>query len=328
MKNKRSLVTGAAGFLGSHLIDQLIQLEHEVIAIDILPLEDWVNLSQWKDSSQLKCIQQDITKLDQESSDFNEIDYVFHLAGIECAIDSYNNPEHYFQTNVIGTVKVLEACKRAFVKKVIFASSFEVYGNSSTPTLETDELNPLSPSALSKKLAEESLFHWAKSFNFEATALRIFNAFGPRCKSASSFGNGFEAWMKQTLEKLPLTFRGEKEQLVDFIYCTDVANAFVTAALLEGSAEVYNIGSGKPHSLQDIATLLKSNHTREANSNLPPQRIWADISKFQFDSNWQPRVPLSSGIEFSLKQIDQWKGSKTWDQKELEKFLALHNKRT
>ncbi len=321
MENKRSLVTGAAGFLGSHLVDKLIKAGHDVIALDILPLEERQNLSQWKDSPRLTHSQRDITQLQENEDIFKEVDTVFHLAGKECATDSLNNPTEYFNINVIGTMKVLQACKNAQVKKVVYASSFEVYGDSSTPTLETDPQYPLSPSALSKKTAEEMVFHWAEIFQFEAVALRIFNAFGPRYKSHKSFGNGFEAWMKQSLQDKPLTFIGEKDQIVDFIYCTDVANAFLTASEEVKSGEAYNIGSGKPHSLQEIANFLRSNSIHDNSTHLHSQKSWADISKFQFDSNWQPRVPLSSGIEFSLEVVKEWENSKTWDHDELEKFL-------
>lgn len=321
MKNKRSLVTGAAGFLGSHLVDQLIKLDHDVIALDILPIDQWKNLDHWRSSPKLSCVEKDIIQIQEDDSNFKEVDFVFHLAGMECAATSFTKPDNYYNTNVLGTLKVLQACRYSFVKKVVFASSFEVYGNANTPTLETDELAPISPSGLSKKHAEESLFHWAEHFDFEAVSLRIFNAYGPRYRSGESFGNGFEAWMKQTKENQPLTFKGKKEQVVDFIYCTDVANAFVIAALEGQTGQAYNIGSGKPHELQEIATLLKSNNLVETGPITEPERIWADISKFQFDSNWQPRVPLATGIEFSIEVEEQWNDSKIWDAKNLDQFL-------
>jgi UDP-glucose 4-epimerase len=321
MKNKRSLVTGAAGFLGSHLVDQLIKLDHDVVAIDILPIEKWENLRHWEGSPKLFKISKDITQIKPNGDDLGEIDYIFHLAGKEGPTQSLIDPTTFFNTNVIGTLKALELARNLRPSKFVFASSFDIYGKANTPTLETDDLAPTNPSALSKKNAEELVFHWSKVFDFEATALRIFEAYGPRCKDAENFGSGFGAWMNQIQNQQPLTFCGEKGKLVDFIYCTDVANAFVTAATQGKNGEAYNIGSGKPHSYEEVATLLKASHYEVTLSAAHSSDVWADISKFQFDSNWQPRVPLSNGFEFSLEDSEQWKGTKKWNSKDLHHFL-------
>ena len=321
MKNNRSLVTGAAGFLGSHLVDQLIKLDHEVVALDILPIDQWTNLSHWENSPKLKRIQIDINQILTSDPNFKDIDFIFHLAGIECSTRSLIEPELFFGTNVMGTMKVLEAAKESGAKRIIYASSSEVYGEANTPTLETDQLCPQSPSALSKMQAEENIFHWSSLFNIEAVSLRIFNCYGPRDNSISSFGNGFASLIAQAIQKTPLTFSGEKEQVVDFVYCTDVANAFVTAATQGRDGEAYNIGSGKPHTLEEVATLLKSNQSEFIASKADIEKVWADISKFQFDSNWQPRVPLASGIEFCLEESSKLKNNKTWNSKELIQFL-------
>jgi UDP-glucose 4-epimerase len=316
-----SIVTGAAGFLGSHVVDLLLKNKHHVIAIDNLSNGTWDNLSHWSDEKLLERHNLDIRSLSQDHPLFRNIDYVFHLAGQECDLTSLHNPEPFFETNVQGSLKVLQASLQSQLKAFVFASSSSIYGNAQTPTLEKDRPNPQSPSALSKHMAEQSIFHWGHLYGFKAISLRIFNAYGPRSVSSNFPGNEFTQLMSHKFNNSKAIILGSESQERDFIFCTDVANAFLTAAEEGSSQALYNIGSGKSFSLYQLCTLLKLKREVLPVKNIWPQKSWADISKFQFDCNWQPRVPFESGIQFSLDVLPAWKDSKRWGINDLEKLI-------
>lgn len=317
----RSLVTGAAGFLGSHLVDLLMKEGHEVIAIDNEINGNWKNLEQWFENPRFKKVNQDILEIAPEDENFRNLDFIFHLAGLESPVTSLKSPEIFYSTNVHGTVKVLQAAKQSDLKKFIFAGSSAVYGDASTPTLETDGVAPMTPSCLSKMQAEESVFHWGDVYEFPTNSLRIFNAYGPRDFAKIYPNSVFSIWMQQKANNQPLTIVGDGTHARDFVYCTDVANAFLIAAMEGKDGEVYNIGSGKPSTLNEITDCIKGKKSFIKNKEDEPDKTWADISKIQFDCNWQPRIPLESGVEFSLDVLKDWSDGPSWDQEKLNHYF-------
>ena len=320
-KTIKSVVTGAAGFLGSHLVDQLMKEGHEVVAIDNELNGSWSNLSQWHENPRFHKVHKDILEIQSDDNDFKNCNYVFHLAGLECPVTSINNPEIFFSTNIHGTVKVLQASKQSDLKKFVYAGSSSVYGDASTPTLETDSISPMTPSCLTKSQAEEICLHWGEVFEIPVNGLRIFNAYGPRDKTKIYPGSAFSIWMKQKNQDQPLTVVGDGSHARDFVYCTDVANAFYIAALEGKDGEIYNIGSGKAVTLNEITDRIKGKKLFIKNKEDEPVKTWADISKFQFDCNWQPRTPMESGVEFSLDVLEDWKGDNNWDENNLSEFF-------
>lgn len=318
---KRSLVTGAAGFLGSHLVDQLIKEGHDVIGIDNEINGSWKNLEQWANNPRFKKVHMDILNIQSDDNNFKNLDYVFHLAALECPITSLEKPEIFFTTNIHGTVKVLQASKQSNLQKFVYASSAAIYGDASTPTLETDSINPMTPSCLTKSQAEDIVFHWGDLFNIPTNSLRIFTAFGPRDFSKLYPGSAVGIWLKQKLKGKPLTVIGNGDHARDFVYCTDVANAFYIAALEGKDSEVYNIGSGQATTLNEFTDLLKAKKSYIKDKIDEPQKTWGDISKFQFGCNWQPRIPLTSGVEFSLDVLSDWKDAPDWDEESLNNFF-------
>lgn len=317
----KSIVTGAAGFLGSHLVDQLMKADHEVVAIDNEINGSWSNLEQWFENPRFKKVHKDILEIQNDDENFRDCDYVFHLAGLECPVTSLNKPEIFFSTNIHGTVKILQASKQSDLKKFVYAGSSSVYGDASTPTLETDGTSPMTPSCLTKSQAEDIAFHWGEVFDFPVVSLRIFNAYGPRDKTKLYPGSAFSIWMKQKCNEQALTVVGDGTHARDFIYCTDVANAFYIAALEGKADEVYNIGSGKAISLNEFTDRIKGKKLFLKNKEDEPTKTWADISKFQFDCNWQPRIPLESGVEFSLDVLNDWKDDISWNEENLNQFF-------
>lgn len=320
-KPLRSLVTGAAGFLGSHLVDLLMKEGHEVIGIDNETNGNWKNLEQWLQNPRFTKVHQDILEISSDDENFRNLDFIFHLAGLESPTTSLKSPEIFYSTNVHGTVKVLQAAKQSKLQKFVFAGSSAVYGDASTPTLETDHVSPMTPSCLSKMQAEESVFHWGDVFEFPTNSLRIFNAYGPRDIAKIYPNSVFSIWMQQKANGQPLTIVGDGSHARDFVYCTDVANAFLVIAKEGKNGELYNIGSGKPTTLNEITDCIKGKKSFIKNKEDEPNKTWADISKIQFDCNWQPRIPLESGVEFSLDVLQDWSSGLSWDQDKVNHYF-------
>jgi UDP-glucose 4-epimerase len=294
---------------------------HEVIALDNETNGNWDNLKQWHQNPRFKKVHQDILEIQSDDENFRGLDYVFHLAGIESPITSLKSPEIFYSTNVHGTVKVLQAARQSELKNFLYAGSSAVYGDASTPTLETDAVGPMTPSCLTKLQAEEAVFHWGDVFGFPTNSLRIFNSYGPRDHAKIYPNSVFSIWMQQKANDQPLTIVGDGSHARDFIYCTDVANAFWVTAKEGKNGEIYNIGSGKATTLNEITDCIKGKKAFIKNLKDEPNKTWADISKIQFDCNWQPRIPLESGVEFSLDVLEDWASDPLWDQEKLSYYF-------
>ena len=320
--NNKCLVTGAAGFLGSHLVDLLIEKGYHVIGIDNEINGNWKKLKHLEGHENFKKVHQDINDIAPDDENFRDLDFIFHLAAIECPVLSIKNPEIFFSTNVTGTLKVCQAARQSKnLKKLIYASSSAIYGDANTPTLESDPIEPLTPSCLSKAHGEDLVFHWGEIYGYPTNSLRIFNAYGPRSQTKLYFGSVFNIWFQQTLDKKPLTVVGDGTSARDFIYCTDVANAFLVAALEGKDKETYNIGSGKPTELNMIIEKLSNKRIELKQQKDQRPRTWANITKFEFDCRWQPRIPLENGIEFTKEAIQEWKDFPVWDEEKLNQFF-------
>lgn len=321
MSKIKALVTGGAGFLGSHLCEYLLDKDWEVVCIDNLSSGTLGALDNVMNNSSFHFEEMDIFDLTPETAFLDDINYVFHLAGIESEQSSILSPTDYFRTNVLGTVKVLEATKSQNLKKFLYAASSTCYGVPRVPTLETDSLIPISPSALSKIQGEQAVFHWSHIYGVESCSLRIFDAYGPRCYSKNSFNNLFGIWMKQKILDQSFTMPGDGEIKRDFVYCEDVCQAFYLAALEGKNTECYNVGSGKPRTLNELMNLLKGKPNYLNNISKAFYHTWADLSKIQYDTNWAPRFSLEKGVEFSLKHLDSWENAPLWTEDRITEFL-------
>ena len=195
----KSLVTGGAGFIGSNLVDKLVQMNHEVIVLDNLSTGKLSNLK--KNKNKIKFFKLDIlNKKKNINKYFKNVKWVFHMAGKANMIQSISNPISYFDTNVVGTLNVLEASKKAKVKKFIYAASASCYGNPNKfPTKESCNINPQNPYALTKHLGEQLVMNWAKIYSMPNISLRFFNIYGP--KSTSDYGAVFSVFLNQKEKK-------------------------------------------------------------------------------------------------------------------------------
>ncbi len=314
MKKKISLVTGGAGFIGSHTVDNLIENNYEVRVIDNLLNSNLNNLQKHNNDSNLKFENLDINKVTGNEKIFNDVDYVFHFAGIGDIVPSIENPKDYFKTNLNGTINILEGVRNKNIIKLVYAASSSCYGLANTPTDEFHKINTEYPYALSKYLGEQATFHWGKVYKLNVNSIRIFNAYGRRVKTKGAYGAVFGVFLKQKLENKPFTIVGDGNQTRDFIFSTDVAEAFRLCAESQYINQIYNLGNGEPKSINYIAELIGGKKTFIPERPGEPNCTWANIDKISKDLNFYPKVSIEEGIQIMLDNIDDWKNAPLWDQ--------------
>jgi UDP-glucose 4-epimerase len=310
---KNCIVTGGAGFIGSHLVDLLLSKNYKVIVIDNLSGGRLENLKHHKNNKKLILKKIDINKINKKNKIFKHVDYVFHLAGIGDIVPSIEDPEKYMMTNIQGTVNILEAARYFSVKKFIYAASSSCYGINNNRTAENEQINPQYPYALSKYLGEQTALHWHKVYGLPVNSIRIFNAYGPRVRTTGVYGAVFGVFFKQKLEKKPLTVIGNGKQSRDFIYVTDVAKAFLKAATSRKVGEIFNLGSDKPQSINKLVNLIGGKKIFIPNRPGEPKKTWANIRKIKNMLKWKPTVNFEEGVKEMLKQINNWKNAPLWN---------------
>ena len=306
-----ALVTGGAGFIGSHLVDALLAEDISVRVVDNYSTGRPENLAHV--SGKVEIIEADIAKSGSWQKSIQGADWVFHLGALADIVPSIQRPEDYFLANVNGTFNVLEAARNAGVKRFIYAASSSCYGiPESYPTAESAEISPQYPYALTKRLGEELVMHWAQLYNLPAIALRLFNVYGPRSRTSGTYGAVFGVFLAQKLAGKPFTVVGDGTQTRDFTYVTDVASAFLTAAKSSSYAEIYNVGSGETVSVNRLVELLGGEVTYIPKRPGEPDCTYADITKIRRELKWQPKVNIKHGVDNVLANIDYWKSAPVW----------------
>jgi UDP-glucose 4-epimerase len=306
----RCLVTGGSGFIGSHLVEQLVKLGHQVTVLDNFCTGKIKNLKNVK--KKIRIIEIDISNSNLEKY-FKKIDYVFHLAALADIVPSINNPKNYFESNVVGTFNVLEACRKNNIKKVIYLASSTCYGiPDKYPTPENYKINPQYPYALTKYFGELLTLHWAKVYKLKFISLRLFNVYGTRSRTSGSYGAVFGVFLAQKLAKKPFTIVGNGKQKRDFTYVSDVVEAIIKAIKSKKFNKIYNVGSGKSISVNHIANLLKGKRVYIPKRPGEPNMTFADIKKISKDLKWYPKINISEGVNLILKNIYLWKDAPVW----------------
>ena len=306
-----AVVTGGAGFIGSHLVDALLAENIKVRIVDNYSTGRPENLTHV--SGKVDVIEADIAFGGSWQKSIQDADWVFHLGALADIVPSIQRPEDYFQANVNGTFNVLEAAKHAQVQRFVYAASSSCYGIPDIyPTSEFAEIRPQYPYALTKRLGEELVMHWAQVYQLPAVALRLFNVYGTRSRTSGTYGAVFGVFLAQKLANKPFTVVGDGTQTRDFTYVTDVANAFLTAAKSSRCGEIYNVGSGQTISVNRLVELLVGEVTYIPKRPGEPDCTFADITKIRHDLNWQPKVNIKKGVERVLENIDYWKSAPVW----------------
>jgi UDP-glucose 4-epimerase len=308
----RAVVTGGAGFIGSHMVDLLVDRGFDVRVVDNLATGRLENLAHHRGNPRVSFRQADMVDLPATDTVFDDADYVFHFGGIGDIVPSIERPLAYMRANVDGTLAVLEGARRAGVRKLVYAASSSCYGLAAVPTAEDAPIDPRYPYALSKYLGEQAALHWAKVYRLPVVSLRIFNAYGPRVRTTGAYGAVFGVFLAQKLAGRPFTVVGDGTQRRDFVFVTDVARAFLAAAESSVTGEVFNVGAGNPQSVNRLVELLGGPVVHVPKRPGEPDCTWADIGKITRCLGWKPLVTFEEGVAEMMKRIDDWRGAPLW----------------
>ena len=307
----KSIVTGGAGFIGSHLVDSLLNENFEVTVIDNFSTGHPENLAHVREK--IKLVEGGLAVQGAWKKEFSNIDWVLHLAALADIVPSIQQPEAYFRANVDGTFNVLQAAQNAGAKRFIYIASSSCYGIPDIyPTSEDAEIRPQYPYALTKWIGEELVMHWAQVYSFPALSLRLFNVYGPRSRTSGTYGAVFGVFLGQKLANKPYTIVGDGEQTRDFTFVSDVAQAIFTAAKSDRTGQIYNVGSGTTVSVNRLVELLGGEKVCIPKRPGEPDSTFAEISKIRSELGWEPKVSIEEGVAEILKHIDYWKDAPVW----------------
>jgi UDP-glucose 4-epimerase len=309
----RCVVTGGAGFIGSHLVDRLAGEGHEVVVVDNFATGRRENLARHASSKSVRIEAADIAESAPVEAAVEGADWVFHLAGLADIVPSIEKPFAYHRANVDGTVTVLEASRRAKVKRFIYAASSSCYGiPDAYPTPESAPLRPMYPYAFTKLTGENYALHWSRVYGLPVVSLRLFNVYGPRSRTTGAYGAVFGVFLAQKLAGKPFTVVGDGLQSRDFTFVTDVAAAFARAAASSVTGEVMNVGTGKPQTVSRLVDLLGGDVVHLPKRPGEPDCTQADVSKIRSLLGWAAKVPFEQGVGEMLASIDLWKDAPVW----------------
>lgn len=296
------LVTGGAGFIGSHLTDKLIEEGHQVKIIDDISTGKKENLNP-----DAEFIQEDIRSLEKIKPHFEGIDYVFHVAALPRVQESVINPIETNEVNITGTLNVLIAARDAKVKRVIYSASSSAYGDPiSLPLKEDMKPDPKSPYGLQKYVGEEYCKLFPLFYDIETVSLRYFNVYGPRMADKGAYVLVMSVFLRQRKNKEPLTITGDGTQTRDFTHVADIVRANILAMESDkvGNGEVVNIGAGDNYSISQIAELFKgSEGVKYIEARIEPHDTLADNSKAKELLGWVAEMKLEEAVEELLKGL-------------------------
>ena len=314
----RALVTGGAGFIGSHLVERLLTDGHAVTVLDDYSSGGPRNLAHLASHPGLTVRQQDIADAAAIAPLFRGVDWVFHLAALADIVPSIQHPMRYHHANVDGTIAVLEASRAAGVKRVVYTASSSCYGIPDVvPTPEDAPIRPMYPYALTKYLGEEYARHWASVYKLPCVSLRLFNVYGPRARTSGAYGAVFGVFLAQKISGKPFTVVGDGSQTRDFTFVTDVVEAFLQAAASDVVGEVLNVGSGNTYSVARLVELLGGPVVHLPKRPGEPDCTFADCRKISRLLGWQSRVRFEEGVRIMLQSIEQWRDAPVWTEQSI-----------
>lgn len=294
------LVTGGAGFIGSHLVDRLLADGHKVRIIDNLSTgrRDRINPGA-------EFIEADLTNLEAIRPHFEGIDGVFHVAALPRIPFSIEHPIESAEANIFATLKVLVAARDAGVKRVVYSASSSAYGEQPTLPLEPSmPPNPLNPYALQKFVGEKFAEQFARFYGMQTVSLRYFNVYGPRMADDGAYVTVIAILKRQRKAGESLTVQGDGEQTRDFTHVTDIVRANVQAMHSEkvGQGECLNVGSGERHSINEIAAIIGGPVVHMEGRKGEARDSLADISLTKKLLDWEPTVKFHEGLASLLRE--------------------------
>lgn len=318
-----AVVTGGAGFIGSHMVDLLLARGFAVRAIDNLVGGRRENLAQHAANADFVLEERDIRTYEPDDPLFRGAKNVIHFAGIGDIVPSIELPAEYMSANVQGTVRMLECARHAKVRKFVYAASSSCYGLAQVPTREDHPIVPQYPYALSKYQGEQAAFHWCQVYGLPVNSIRIFNAYGTRSRTSGAYGAVFGVFLRQKLAGKPLTVVGDGSQRRDFLYVTDVARAFLAAAETTLVGRVWNLGAGKPQSVNRLVELLGGERVGIPKRPGEPDCTWADIGRIGAELDWRPQVSFEKGVAQIVANIEYWRNAPLWDPESIARATRI-----
>ena len=301
MTNK-SLVTGGAGFIGSHIVDRLLTLGHEVVVIDN-ESSDGHDEYHWNRSGQVQNHKADIRDYDAIKHLFGGVNNVFHLAAKASVQASVDNPLPTIATQVMGTANVLEASRQAGVNKFVYSSTSACYGNNNPiPNVETMREDPLNAYAIGKLSGEQLVRAYYHLYGMKTVAFRYTNVYGERARHVGTYAPCVSKFIKMRLEGDGITIFGDGLQRRDFIHVSDVvsANCCITYEELDQWGETYNIGYGKNWSIQEIADAVSEEQIHLSARPGEMRETLADIRKAKAELTWKPKIDIMDWIRTQI----------------------------
>lgn len=318
----RLIVTGGAGFIGSHLCDLLIKKRNvdKIIVIDHLQDGTKKNLKNVLKSEKIILFKYDIRNKKKILPLFKGVDVVIHLAALSDIVPSITDPENYLLTNIVGTMNVLESMRFYNVKKIVYAASSSCYGiPKKYPTKENESIDTRYPYAFSKNIGEQLIQHWSKVYNINYISLRLFNVYGTRSRTHGAYGAALGIFLRQKISGKAYTIVGDGNQKRDFVYVSDVCNAFFQSIISKKRNLILNIGYGKPHSVNYLTKLLGGPKIFIPKRPSEPDITHADIKRAIKFIKWRPKITLEEGIDIVVKNINYWKKAPLWTPKKISK---------
>lgn len=318
------LVTGGAGFIGSHLVDRLRAEGRAVRVVDNFVSGGPRNLAHREGDGDVELLRLDIRDRAAIADAAQGAERVFHLAALADIVPSIQQPDAYFDTNVTGTFNVLQAARAAGARRFVYAASSSCYGvPDAYPTPETAEIRARYPYALTKRLGEETALHWGEVYGLPVVSLRFFNVYGPRSRTSGAYGAVFGVFLAQLLAGKPLTVVGDGEQTRDFTYVGDVADAVAVAGASDAAGEVFNVGTGRDVSVNRIVALLGGKDV----VHLPkrpgePDCTLAEVSRIRDRLGWSASTPIERGVQIMLENIEYWREAPVWTSEKIAEATA------
>ena len=277
------------------------------------------NLKSALKSKKVKFFKRDIRNFNNIKNLFKDVNIVFHLAALSDVVPSIEEPLDYLNTNVMGTVNILESMRKNNVKKIIYSASSSCYGiPKNFPTKENENIDPRYPYAFSKNLGEKTIIHWSKVYNLDYVSLRLFNVYGTRSRTNSAYGAALGVFIKQKLSNHPFTVIGSGKQKRDFIYVDDVVKAFYASTKNNIKNKIFNIGSGNPRSVLEMLKILKGKKIYIPKRPGEPNITHADITLARKKLKWKPGITLEKGLENVLKNIFYWNKAPLWTKSKIK----------
>ena len=291
---QKVIVTGGAGFIGSHVVDTLIKQGIEVIILDNLSTGKKENINP--KATFIEC---DLTK---DKPLFRDVDVVFHLAATPQVQYSMENPTD--NNNIDSLINILELSKKSGVKRFIFSSSSSVYGNPNyVPINENHPTNPLSPYALHKLVGEQYCKLYSEVYDLDTVCLRYFNAYGDRMPNKGAYRSVISIFKEQHSKKQPLNIVNDGEQRRDYVHVNDIVNANILCAnsTKKLNGDIFNVGTGKSYSVNEVADMF-GGEKQYGEKRIEPKNSIAENAKIVLDLNWEPKNKLETWISTYIEQ--------------------------